>query len=394
MQLIVAFGMKMIEKKSKEVDMNNFVYADNAATTKLDSDAFEAMKPYLLDEYGNVSQPYSFSRSGKKALKKARETIAECINATPEEIYFTSGGTESDNWAIKGITKNNINKSAIITSAFEHHAVLNSCKAIECLGYPVAYVNPNENGIVEPNSLEEIITPHTKLVSVMFANNEIGTIQPIKELCEISHKYDALFHTDAVQAIGHISIDVKMLGIDMLSASAHKFNGPKGIGFLYIKNGTNIGSYSDGGSQEFGMRAGTENIASIVGMSVALDKNCKEMTRNISHIKNVENHLLGKLTDSGIRFIRNGQGDMLPGITSLSFENQDGEAILHRLDLMRICVSTGAACDTEKTEISHVLKSMNIPESYAKGTIRISFGKNNTVDDANLIADALIKIMR
>ena len=374
--------------------MNNFVYADNAATTKLDSDAFEAMKPYLLDEYGNVSQPYSFSRSGKKALKKARETIAECINATPEEIYFTSGGTESDNWVIKGTTRNNVNKNAVITSAFEHHAILNSCKAIECLGYPVAYLEPNENGIIEPSSLEEVITKRTELVSVMFANNEIGTIQPIKELCEISHKYDALFHTDAVQAIGHIPIDVKMLGIDMLSASAHKFNGPKGIGFLYIKNGTNIESYSDGGSQEFGMRAGTENIASIVGMSVALDKNCKEMTRNISHIKNVENHLLGRLTDNGIRFIRNGQGDMLPGITSLSFENQDGEAILHRLDLMRICVSTGAACDTEKTEISHVLKSINIPESFAKGTIRISIGKNNTVDDANFIAEALIKIMK
>lgn len=374
--------------------MNNFVYADNAATTKLDSDAFEAMKPYLLDEYGNVSQPYSFSRIGKKALKNARETIAKCINANPEEIFFTSGGTESDNWAIKGTAGNNVNKNAIITSAFEHHAVLNSCKAIECLGYPVAYVSPNENGIVEPSSLKEIITPHTKLVSVMFANNEIGTIQPVKELCEISQKYNALFHTDAVQAIGHIPIDVKMLGVDMLSASAHKFNGPKGIGFLYIKNGTNIGSYSDGGSQEFGMRAGTENIASIVGMSVALDKNCKEMTRNISHIKNVENHLLGKLTDNGINFIRNGQGDMLPGIISLSFEKHDGEAILHRLDLMGICISTGAACDTRKTEISHVLKSMNVPESYAKGTIRISFGKNNTVDDANLIAEALIKIIK
>ena len=374
--------------------MNNFVYADNAATTKLDMDAFEAMKPYLLDEYGNVSQPYSFSRSGKKALKKARETIAKCINATPEEIYFTSGGTESDNWAIKGTTRDNINKNPVITSAFEHHAVLNSCKAIEYLGYPVAYVDPNGNGIVKPSSLEAVITYQTELVSVMFANNERGTIQPIKALCEISHNYNALFHTDAVQAIGHIPTDVKMLGIDMLSASAHKFNGPKGIGFLYKKNGTNIGPYFDGGSQELGMRAGTENIASIVGMAVALDKNCKEMSSNISHIKNVEDCLLGRLTDSGIHFIRNGEGDMLPGIISLSFENYDGEAILHRLDLMRICISTGAACNTEITEISHVLKSMNIPESYAKGTIRISFGKNNTVDDANLIAEALIKIIK
>lgn len=374
--------------------MNNFIYADNAATTKLDIDAFEAMKPYLLTEYGNVSQPYSFSRSGKKALKNARETIAKCINANPEEIYFTSGGTESDNWAIKGTTRNNVNKNTIITSAFEHHAVLNSCKAIEDSGYPVAYISPNKNGIVDVKSLEEIITPDTELVSIMYANNEIGTIQPIKELCEISHNYNAFFHTDAVQAIGHIPIDVKMLGIDMLSASAHKFNGPKGIGFLYIKNGTDIGTYSDGGSQELGMRAGTENIASIVGMSVALDKNYKEMTSNISHIKNVEKHLLERLTNSGIHFVRNGQGDMLPGIISLSFENHDGEAILHRLDLMGICISTGAACDTRKTEISHVLKSINIPESYARGTIRISLGKNNTVDDANLIAEALIKIIK
>ena len=180
----------------------------------------------------------------------------------------------------------------------------------------------------------------------------------------------------------------------MLSASAHKFNGPKGIGFLYIKNGKDIGTYSDGGSQELGMRAGTENIASIVGMSVALDKNYKEMTSSISHIKNVEKHLLERLTNSGIHFVRNGQGDMLPGIISLSFENYDGEAILHRLDLMGICISTGAACDTRKTEISHVLKSINIPESYARGTIRISLGKNNTVDDANLIAEALIKIIK
>ena len=374
--------------------MNNFIYADNAATTKLDIDAFEAMKPYLLTEYGNVSQPYSFSRSGKKALKNARETIAKCINANPEEIYFTSGGTESDNWAIKGTARNNVNKNSIITSAFEHHAVLNSCKSIEDLGYPVAYISPNKNGIVDVKSLEEIITPDTELVTIMYANNEIGTIQPIKELCEISHNYNAFFHTDAVQAIGHIPIDVKMLGIDMLSASAHKFNGPKGIGFLYIKNGMDIGTYSDGGSQELGMRAGTENIASIVGMSVALDKNYKEMTSNISHIKNVEKHLLERLTNSGICFVRNGQSDMLPGIISLSFENHDGEAILHRLDLMGICISTGAACDTRKTEISHVLKSINIPESYARGTIRISLGKNNTVDDANLIAEALIKIIK
>lgn len=264
----------------------------------------------------------------------------------------------------------------------------------QCSNADIIYLKPNEDGIVTAETLQEIISTDTTLVSIMFGNNEIGTIQPIKKLCEISHQYGAVFHTDAVQVVGHIPINVADLGVDMLSASAHKFNGPKGIGFLYIKNGVKINSYVDGGSQEFEMRAGTENIASIVGMSVALDKNCKEITNNMSHIKNIENCLLGKLTDGGIRFVRNGHGDMLPGIISLSFENHDGEAILHRLDLMGICISTGAACDSQKTEISHVLKSINIPKTYAKGTIRISLGKNNTMDDAKLIAEALIKIIK
>ena len=227
----------------------------------------------------------------------------------------------------------------------------------------------------------------------MFANNEIGTIEPIKELCEIAHRNGALFHTDAVQAVGHVQIDVKKLGVDMLSASAHKFNGPKGIGFLYVKKGTPIASYASGGAQELGMRAGTENIAAIVGMSVALKKNCDNLAENIRHIENIESQLLNNLTSFGLDFIRNGNSQHIPGNVSLSFKNVDGEALLHRLDLMGICVSTGAACDTVNTEVSHVLKSIGLKQEYAIGTIRIALSANNTTDNVIAIADALKKIL-
>ena len=242
------------------------IYADNAATTKLDIDAFEAMKPFLLSEYGNISQPYSFARTSKKALERARVMIADCIGALPEEIYFTSGGTESDNWAIKGIMLGQ-KCGSMITSEVEHHAVLYACRAIENLGIKVWYLPVDRECVVQPKYLESIITGDTKLVSIMLANNEVGSIQPIKELSKICHEKGALFHTDAVQAVGHIEIDVNRLGVDMLSASAHKFNGPKGIGFLYLRKGVTIQSYMDGGSQEAGMRAGTENVAAIVAMA-------------------------------------------------------------------------------------------------------------------------------
>ena len=373
--------------------MRRFIYADNAATTKLDIDAFEAMKPYLLDEYGNASQPYSFARKPKQALKEAREIIAQCINAEPDEIYFTSGGTESDNWAIKGVALSDPGKHTIITSQIEHHAILRACADIEKLGYPMVYLPVTTEGIVTPESLRSVITPNTHLVSVMYANNEIGTIEPIKELCEIAHTNGALFHTDAVQAVGHVQIDVKALGIDMLSASAHKFNGPKGIGFLYIKKGTPINSYVSGGAQEFGMRAGTENIASIVGMAVALKKNYDNLEVNTSHVLKLERTLLDTLANANVDCIRNGQ-NMLPGIISLSFPELEGEIIMHRLDLMKIQVSTGSACDSVNTQISHVLKAIELRDDIAKGTVRISLGKNNTEEDVNSIAEALIKIAR
>ena len=374
--------------------MKQFIYADNAATTKLDIDAFEAMKPYLLDEYGNASQPYSFARKPKQALKEARRIIAQCINAEPEEIYFTSGGTESDNWAIKGVALANLEKNVIVTSQIEHHAILRACETLEKHGYPVAYLPVNREGVVTAETLESLITSSTSLVSIMFANNEVGTIEPIKDLCEIAHKHGSLFHTDAVQAVGHVRIDVKELGVDMLSASAHKFNGPKGIGFLYVKKGTPISQYSNGGSQEFGLRAGTENVASIVGMAVALKKNCDAIEENAKHMGLLEAKVLDGLSESGVDFIRNGATQRVPGNISLSFRGADGEALLHRLDLIGISVSTGAACDTVNTQISHVLKAMGIDEAYAKGTIRISWGNNNTIEEAEILSEKLIRILK
>ena len=374
--------------------MKRLIYADNAATTKLDIDAFEAMKPYLLDEYGNASQPYSFSRIPKKALQEARQIIASCINAEPDEIYFTSGGTESDNWAIKGTAFFAQKRKTVVTTAFEHHAVLRACESIEQMGYPVAYISPNSSGYVTKEALEAIITPHTLLVSVMMSNNEIGTIQPIKELAELAHSNGALFHTDAVQCVGHLPIDVKALDIDMLSASAHKFNGPKGVGFLYIKNGVRIASLLNGGSQENGHRAGTENIASIVGMAVALKNNCAELDSNSNYISKLENVLIAALNEEEIVFHRNGEGARVPGNMSLSFPGYEGETLLHRLDLMGIQVSTGSACDSVNTQVSHVLQAIHVNEKVALGTIRISLGKENTMDDIIAIVKALSKIMK
>jgi len=368
------------------------IYADNAATTQLHTDAFEAMRPFFFDDYGNASQPYSFARPAKIALKDARETIAHCIGAEPDEIYFTSGGTESDNWAIKGLLQYG-DRRATITSEIEHHAVLNACKSIERLGYPVSYLPVTKDGTVTKEALLNTISSNTKLVSIMYVNNEIGTIEPIKDLCEVAHNNGALFHTDAVQAVGHLPINVRELGIDMLSASAHKFYGPKGVGFFYAKRGTHIFPYADGGSQEFGMRAGTENVASIVGMATALKKCCSEMCEISQRLLDIEQCLISKLKSSSVSFVRNGGPKTAPGIVSLSFKDANGEQLLHRLDLMGIMVSTGSACDGMDDQVSHVLRAITLDEEYAPGTIRVSFGKNNTVEDADRIASAIIKIL-
>lgn len=373
--------------------MKSYVYADNAATTKLDKDALAAMLPWLQGEYGNASQPYSFARKPKKALADARAAIAACIGAEPEEIYFTSGGTESDNWAIKGLIEPD-DKYLTITSQIEHHAVLNACSALERFGYPVVYLPADGKGTVSPEELSKAITEKAKLVSVMMVNNEIGTIEPIKELAAVAHTHGALFHTDAVQAVGHIPIDVNELGIDMLSASAHKFNGPKGIGFLYIRKGTQIWPFTDGGAQEFHMRAGTENIASIVGMAVALRKNCDEMQETSTTLQTMEHVFIKSLREADIDFIRNGAKNRVPGNISISIRGVSGEMLLHRLDLRGISISTGSACDSVNTQVSHVIKAIGVSQEYSEGTIRVSFGRDNKVEDALEVANAITHIVR
>lgn len=370
------------------------IYADNAATTKLDIAAYEAMQPFLLEQYSNASQPYSFARNAKKSLKQARETIAACINAEPEEIFFTAGGTESDNWAIKGMMYDLYDKKMFLTSQIEHHAILHTTDAVEQMGFQVQLLPVTEKGIISSEILKRHISDAVKLVSIMFANNEIGTIQPIKELAKIAHEKGAYFHTDAVQAVGHVPIDVKELGIDLLSASAHKFNGPKGIGFLWVKKGTPLKSYMDGGAQERGMRAGTENVASIVGMAIALKNNCNALNENIFHLRKLEKILLEELKRRHIDFICNGAEDRIPGNMSLSFKGTQGEMLLHRLDLQGICVSTGSACDSQNTQISHVLKAIKLCEDYAVGTIRISLGKDNSEDDIYQIVNAIEDILK
>ena len=367
------------------------IYADNAATTKLDIDAFEAMKPFLLEEYGNASQPYSFATSAKRALKKARETIANCIGASPDEIYFTSGGTESDNWALRGGIRNK--SGNIVVSCIEHKAILNVCKGLSEEGTEIRYIPVDEYGVIKVDCAKKLIDKQTSMVSVMLANNEVGSIQPIEELIETAHLNGALFHTDAVQAVGHIPIDVKKMGVDLLSASAHKFNGPKGIGFLYVKRGLKIPPYIIGGGQENNLRAGTENVASIVAMAKALEINILRLQNYQIKMSEFEKKLLEILEEAKIDFKVNGSNNKIPGNISISIKDFEGEVLLHRLDLHGICVSTGAACDSKKTQISYVLREMNVGEEYAFGTIRISLGYENTVEDVRTIGEVLTGII-
>ena len=371
--------------------MKEYVYADNAATTRLSNKAFESMLPYLQNEYGNASQLYSFARLPKKALKEARQVIANCIGAQPSEIFFTSCGTESDNWVINGAVQQHL---PIVTSSIEHHAILRPCESAKRCGCSVSLLPVTKEGIVLSSSVKEVVHSSCGLLSVMYANNEIGTIQPIKELATIAHENGWLMHTDAVQAIGHTRINVRELGVDMLSASAHKFNGPKGIGFLYIKEGVNWPALIKGGTQENGLRAGTENVASIVGMATALEENVISICENESHLAHLEEILISNLSRSGIVFYRNGAENHIRGNVSLSFPNRSGESIMHRLDLKGICVSTGSACDSKETQISHVLKAIGLEEMLAKGTIRISLSKYNTEQDMIKIVQVLVGILK
>lgn len=369
------------------------IYADHAATTKLSAKALDSMLPWLKNAYANPSQPYSFSRSAKKAIENARETIAACIHAGPDEIFMTSGGTESNNWAIKGTAFSCFAPGVLITSAIEHHSVLRACEAMAKQSWQIIRLKPSKDGVILPESLTAHIGQNTRLVSIMMANNELGTIQPIQKYALIAHQYGALFHTDAVQVVGHIPINADALQMDMLSASAHKFNGPKGTGFLYIRKGTRILPYADGGSQEAGYRAGTENVAGIVGMATALKENIENLDNNQNYLQKLTTRLLEKIKD--LPYQLNGRDqDLLPGVLNLSFPGHDGEALLHQLDLMGICVSTGSACDSKRTVISHVLKEIGLKEDIARGTIRISLGTDNTEDDVDAIANALLKIVK
>lgn len=373
--------------------MKHFVYADNAATSQLSPMALEAMLPWLKEEYANASQPYTFSRKPKKAIAEARAIIADCIGASPEEVIFTSCGTESNNWVIQRALINH-RRRGIITSAIEHHAALRACEAVERYnGIKVDYLPVQNDGTISAESLRDVVSHSIGMVSIMTANNEIGTIQPVRDLAEISHSKGCLFHTDAVQAIGHIPINVKETDVDFLSASAHKFNGPKGIGFLFVKKGVDLPPLICGGRQEFGSRAGTENVASIVGMAAALAENISELDNNIRHISDLESLLLHRIEEVGVCYHRNGSKNHIPGNISLSFRGFEGEAMLHRLDLQGICISTGSACDSKDTKVSHVLKAIGLDSELAKGTIRISLGKNNTQEDVIQIADAINRIV-
>ena len=369
------------------------IYADHAATTALSQAAYEAMLPWLKVNYGNPSTLYSLAREPRKAILSARETIATAIGALPQEIFFTSGGSESDNWAIKGAAFQYAIGAKIITSPIEHHAVLNGCTSLERIGYQVKTLSVNHEGIVSADDLASEMTKDVAVVSIMLANNEIGTIEPINELAAVAHEKGGIFHTDAVQAVGHIPVDVNELGVDMLSASAHKFNGPKGIGFLYVRSGTRLTPLIDGGSQENGMRAGTENVAGIVGMATALKEHMDHLDTETTYLSDLSKVFIEDLRRFELDFILNGGFHRIPGSISVSFRNAEGEMLLHRLDLMGTAVATGSACDSKETKLSHVIQAVKVPSDYASGTIRVTFGMDNSEADAHKIAEQIARIL-
>lgn len=371
---------------------NKLIYADHAATTPLMPEALEAMLPFVKGNFGNPSSIHSWARKPREAVREARAAIARCINAEPEEIFFTSGGTEADNWVVKG------SEGGMLVSSYEHHAVLNVVASEARRGRDVVYVRPkvgNGGGYIMPERLSKAWKDDIGLVSVMTANNEIGTINPVHLLSELAHKRGALFHTDAVQAVGHIPIDVREMGVDFLSASAHKFNGPKGVGFLFIRKGNKLEPLLNGGQQENGLRAGTENVASIVGMATALKMNCERMEENTEHLEKLTALLrdgIDRIFPDAI-YLGDGIAGQLPGFTSVSFPGHPAEGLLHMLDLKGIAVSTGAACDSKNVQTSHVLKAINVANEIARSTVRITFGPENTVSDVDAMLIALKRIL-
>ena len=375
--------------------MEKRIYLDNAATTRVLPEVFETMKPFFTEEYGNPSSAYEFSGRVANRIAEATEEIAKLINAKAKEIYFTSGGSESDNWALKGVADALKSKgNHIITSKIEHHAILHTCEYLEKQGYEVTYLDVDENGLVDPAALEKAIRPETILISVMFANNEIGTIEPIAKIGEIAHKHGIYFHTDAVQAFGHVPIDVEAMHIDMLSASGHKINGPKGIGLLYIRTGTRISNFIHGGAQERGRRAGTTNAPGILGFSKAVSIASERMDERTAHETKLRDRLIERVLSEIPHSRLNGHREKrLSNNTNFCFRFIEGESLLILLDKKGICASSGSACTSGALDPSHVLLAIGLPHEIAHGSVRFTLSEDTTEEDIDYTVDSLKQIV-
>lgn len=373
----------------------DLLYFDHAATTPVKSEVLQEMLPYFSQNFGNASSIYSVGRRSKKALDIARTRVAKAIGCTEKEVYFTSCGSESDNLAIKGVAYSNREKGKhIITSKIEHPAVLNTCKTLEREGFEVTYLNVDENGFVDLQELKDSIKEDTILITIMFANNEIGTIQPIKEIAEIAKNANVIFHTDCVQAVGNVKINVKEMGIDLLSMSAHKFYGPKGVGALYVRNGIEFSKIQDGGHQERDKRAGTENVAGIVGLGKAIELADCNLENYNSKLLKLRNYFIREITTKYETVKINGDlKHRLPGNINISFPGIDGEELLLKLDGYGICASAGSACSSGSSEPSHVLTAIGLDREHIGGSLRITFGEHNTIDDVRYLIQTINKII-
>jgi len=374
----------------------NLIYLDHAATTPVKEEVLKEMLPYFSMNYGNASSIYSIGRRSKKAIENAREKVAKAIGCREKEVYFTSCGSESDNLAIKGVAKANFEKGKhIITSKIEHPAVLNTCKCLEKDGFEVTYLNVDEKGFVDLEQLRNSIKDETILISIMFANNEIGTIQKVKEISDIAHNKNIIFHTDAVQAVGNVRIDVTELGIDLLSMSAHKFYGPKGVGALYVKEGIDFTKIQNGGHQEKDKRAGTENVAGIVGLGKAIEIANLNLENYNSKLLKLRNFFINEITSKYKDIKINGDlKNRLPGNINISFPDIDGEELLLKLDSQNICASTGSACSSGSLEPSHVLRAIGLNSRYAGGSLRITLGEQNNVQEIEYLIETLGRIIK
>ena len=375
------------------------VYLDYSATTPVRDEVLKEMLPYFTEHFGNASSLYTIGLESKAAIDKAREQVANLIGASPKEIYFTGGGSESDNWVLESIANDMKSKGKgnhIITSRIEHHAVLHTCQFLEKNGYEVTYLDVEKDGTVTPEALEKAIRDDTVLISIMYINNEIGTIEPIRELAEVAHKHGILFHTDAVQAVGNTPIDVKAAGIDMLSMSSHKIYGPKGEGALYVRRGVRIPSFSHGGAQEMGKRAGTENLAGIVGFGKAAELAKQNLENHVRHCSELRDYLVQQIMEKIPDVYLNGPADMSrrhPGNANITFEYIEGESILLLLDSFGIAVSTGSACSSKSLEPSHVLSAIGVPDEMIHGTIRFTVGDFTTKEDIDYTVECLVKVV-